>query len=478
MSSASSIASSALLRPSPRLTARWLPYFAIVLTLGILATTILITRQQLRDRVREQIVTRDGVVLDAVASLPQYDSEEEEAAAGSIEDPATQLTLLLRTSRLRGVLAARLFDREGEFVQAFPINARDGSLDPEDLPILRALQPKSRFHPDLPLSDIIWIVDPAIRAKTEHTAVLEVNLPLHDRNHSPLVGVAQFLIEGQAILAEFGRLEEHLNRQALLAFAVSGSIVTLVISLAFQGLRRSHRLLESRTADLVQANRDLVQAAKTSAVGAVTSHLIHELKNPLSGLHHFVSESAPSGSPNPPPEQWLEALAATHRMQTTVQEIITLLREEQTSVHYQLQISELAELVAHRLREAAKAKSIRVISSVQSPGELPNRVVNLVSLILANLGQNAIHATPKGGTVRLTFGRSGTHWLFELRDEGPGIATPLAASVFQPQPSTREGGSGIGLAICKQLAIHLGATLDLSSNSSKGCTFTLSLPAV
>lgn len=461
--------------PPPRHTARWAPYVAIILTLGILAVTILVTRQQLRDRVREQIVARDGVVLDAVTSLPREDSDESDGGASSIEDPTTQLTLLLRTSRLRGVLAARLFDRNGEFVQAFPINARDGALSPDDLPALRAFQPVSRFHPDVPLSEVIWIIDPATRAKTGHSAILEVNVPLHDRNNSPLAGVAQFLIEGQEMAAEFERLEQHLNTQSLLAFAASGSIVTLIIGLAFRRLRQSHRLLEQRTNDLIDANRDLVQAAKTSAVGAVTSHLIHELKNPLAGLHGFVSASA-AGAPHPPQEQWQEALNATRRMQTTVQEIITLLREEQSSVEYRVQISELAELVMHRLREPSLAKSIRLVPALNASGELSNRVVNLVSLILANLGHNAIHATPAGGEIRLGFSRTESHWVFEVVDQGPGIPTAQAAGLFQPRASTREGGSGIGLAICKQLAIHLGASLDLGANTPRGCTFILSLP--
>jgi C4-dicarboxylate-specific signal transduction histidine kinase len=52
----------------------------------------------------------------------------------------------------------------------------------------------------------------------------------------------------------------------------------------------------------------------------------------------------------------------------------------------------------------------------------------------------------------------------------------MAAALFTPCKSTKEGGSGIGLAISKQLAHHLGADLELKTNSPGGCVFVLTVP--
>ena len=57
----------------------------------------------------------------------------------------------------------------------------------------------------------------------------------------------------------------------------------------------SNRLV--RRADLARANEELVFAAKTGAVGAISAHLIHGLKNPLSGLEGYVSDRAAGGGP-------------------------------------------------------------------------------------------------------------------------------------------------------------------------------------
>jgi two-component system nitrogen regulation sensor histidine kinase GlnL len=63
-----------------------------------------------------------------------------------------------------------------------------------------------------------------------------------------------------------------------------------------------------------------------------------------------------------------------------------------------------------------------------------------------------------------------------MRDEGPGIPPELAATLFAPCKSSKEGGSGIGLAISQQLANHLGAGLELARNSPHGCVFVLTVP--
>jgi two-component system sensor histidine kinase FlrB len=97
-------------------------------------------------------------------------------------------------------------------------------------------------------------------------------------------------------------------------------------------------------------------------------------------------------------------------------------------------------------------------------------------LILVNLLENAIEATPVGGAVALSAGRAAERLQFWVRDSGPGYPEHLRGQLFLPCQSTRDGGSGIGLAISKQIADHLGATLELAETSAAGCVFILALP--
>src|SRR5262249_47460660 len=157
--------------------------------------------------------------------------------------------------------------------------------------------------------------------------LLEVDVPLHSTETRRLIGIAQFIIEGQSIAAEYARLDQHLWLQGLAAFVVGGGILALIISLAFRRLQRANRLLAERTHDLLQANQELAMAARTSAVGAVTSHLIHGLKNPLSGLQNFVASISASGSGGREAD-WQQAVASTRRMQVLINQVVSVLREE------------------------------------------------------------------------------------------------------------------------------------------------------
>ncbi len=444
-------------------------------TLAILAGAIALTTEQTRRRIRSQIAGRDGAILHAVAQMHQAKAAEAADLVGSIDDPINQLTVVLETSRLSGVMGARLFDTNGAFVFPFPDDIVETQLDLETLSVLKTLKPVSHYNPSVRLDEIFLLAE----ANGEPTAekpvpVLEVNVPLHTGKDRRWVGVAQFIIEGHSIEGEFALLDRHLIRQALVAFLAGGLILAVAIVWSFRRLNRAHRLLAERTENLLQANQELALAAKTSAVGAVTSHLIHGLKNPLAGLQTFVAGLGASVADQPDLDLQ-QAIAATRRMQSMINEVVSVLREEEGAGQYEMSLAEVVEIVTAKVQALCAQRRVELDARLNAQAVVPNRSANLIALVLLNLLQNAVEATPPGKRVSLTLARDGDCILAEVRDQGPGF--PAGRNVFAPCQSTKEGGSGIGLAISKQLASHLGAGLELKLNSTAGCVFTLSLPS-
>ena len=454
------------------LRSRRLPWVLIGVTLLILAATILLASLQLRAEIRKQIAGRDGEVLHPVAIL-QLEAEIE--LLGPITDPANLLPVVLKTARLlKSVVATRLFDANGRFVEAFPPYVQEGALEAENLPALRRLKPVSHFLQAVPLSRLFLPEDDAPEAD-KTIPLLEVNVPLHAGAENRLIAIAQFNIEGSGIAAEFQQLNQHLALQGLIAFFVGGGILVITITWAFRRLRQAHQLLAERTSSLLRANQELALAAKTSAVGAITSHLIHGLKNPLSGLQNLMSGLALPEAASPEAD-WGQAVIAARRMQSLINQVVNVLREEEGSVQYEITLSELAEMVSDKVRPLSVETGVKFLSGLNGQVVLPNRAANLVALILVNLTQNALQATPKGNAVTLSLTECGEQIVCEVRDQGPGLPPELAAHLFAPCKSSKEGGSGIGLAISKQLANHLGANLELKSNSPEGCVFVLRVP--
>jgi signal transduction histidine kinase len=455
------------------LRSRRLPWVILSASLVILGGAIVLTTAQTRARIRAQLAGRDGEILHAVAQMQQPAGAETEAVLGSMDDPANQLSVVLQISRLGGVMGARLFDADGTLIAPFPEYVLDGTLTADDLDTLKRAKPVSHFRPAVALSEVFLPESPDDREERDRIPILEVNVPLVNTGRR-LAGVAQFIIEGHSIAREFARLDRNLLRQALAEFLVGGLILLVTVGWSFRRLNRVHRLLAERTANLLKANQELALAAKTSAVGAVTSHLIHGLRNPLAGLQNFVAGLG-SAVADHPDVDLQQAIAATRRMQTMINDVVSVLRQEEGAGQYEITLTELMELIAGKVQSLSRQAGVELVIRREAEAVLPSRVANLVAMILVNLVQNAIQATPRGKTVTMAVGPAPDGIACEVRDEGLGF--PEDRHVFAPCQSTKEGASGIGLAISKQLANHLGAGLELKRWSGDGCLFVLTLPA-
>jgi signal transduction histidine kinase len=163
-------------------------------------------------------------------------------------------------------------------------------------------------------------------------------------------------------------------------------------------------------------------------------------------------------------------------MGSLIERIVRVLHAQESVADYEVSLAELAEVLAGRLKAAAHAAGVRLETSVTAAGTLSNREADLILLILENLLQNSLEATPAGKAVRLNIFQDGGRIIIEVQDEGPGLPPAVAGQLFTPCVSTKTGGSGVGLAISRQLAKHLGAELELKESSPRGCTFRLALP--
>jgi len=102
--------------------------------------------------------------------------------------------------------------------------------------------------------------------------------------------------------------------------------------------------------------------------------------------------------------------------------------------------------------------------------------------IFANLIDNAIAYTPRGGRIRVEARVDGDSWLLTVEDDGPGIPAESQAKVFEPfhrlnrDEHSSTPGEGLGLSICRELAAQLRGRILLKSEVDRGTRFTVVLP--
>jgi two-component system phosphate regulon sensor histidine kinase PhoR len=253
----------------------------------------------------------------------------------------------------------------------------------------------------------------------------------------------------------------------------------LVLSLAIVAYGEEQKLLLA--SDITLAEK--VEIMRRDFVANVS----HELKSPLTVVAGFL-ETLTDGEvklDEPRRQGYLEMMRDhTRRMQRLVEDLLTLSALESSRSLNDETLVDVSVLLAgvhdealalsagrHRIELNAEER-ILLLANAQ---ELRSAFGNLVS--------NAVHYTPAGGDIRLSWGRRGTQAVFSVADSGPGIEPrhiPRLTERFYRVDHSRSretGGTGLGLAIVKHVLTRHQATLEIESEPGKGSCFSAVFPA-
>ncbi len=454
---------------NPRLSRLALPALATgALLVAIFAVMVVRFRAELRAEIRQTIIDRDAAVLRPVA-LRQL-AQREAALAGQPAGPADLLAAVLESAQQEGMLAMVIFDARGHILRVAPDSLLFAELPLDDYLRLLKLESISRYHPDFPLDR--YFAGVGGTPEQRRTPVLEVLLPLHGRDATKILGFAQYYIDARPLAQELAAIDERINRQTAATLGIGGLLIAAVVTAAFFGLRRAQRVIAERNERLIRANFELTLAAKASALGQLTSHLMHDLQGSVAGLRAVVAGRGANGAGS----DWEAAAGYTERMQAMIEETVALLGDTATHTSYELTGHELAGIIRHRYAALAEKKGVVFTVEGGFDQNLDSHRGSLLCLITSNLVQNAIDATDADRRVGVVFHNGDGTVKVTVADEGHGISEDLRAHLFEPGRSGRPGGSGLGLAISRLLARQIGATLALDSTGPAGTSFSLTLP--
>ncbi len=421
-------------------------------------------RSGLHEEVRTRMIGRAAAVLSPLVQS-QVELAVGEATAGGRTERLVQP--MVTSARQKGLLARAGFDADGLLLVALPQEPTFVELPMDDFFRLQSEETISRYHPAF---DLARLPQGGAAGLTGDSPVLEVLIALHQAEQARPIGFARYHFDARPLSAELGAIDRQMRRQT---WAVAGGgwlTITAVFGLAYLGLRRAGRAIERGNANLARAERNLTLSAKASALGQITSHLMHGLQGSVAGLHAAVGVGG--GAPD-----WTAAQEYTRRMEALVGETMALLTDQRTALVYDLAGPELAELIARRNAGAARDRSVALEVECRFAGRVDNVRGSLVCLITSNLVHNAIAVSGAGQSVRVVLREDPGRCLHaEVTDHGPGVPEALRARLFEPGCSGRAGGTGLGLAISRLLALQIGGELTLAETGPSGSRFCLSVP--
>lgn len=221
----------------------------------------------------------------------------------------------------------------------------------------------------------------------------------------------------------------------------------------------------------------LRETERLAAVGATSAMFAHEIGNPLNGISTTVQmiERDLSRSKNGITPTVFSALADIKSEITRLGALLHEFRYLARPQRLQLSPVRLDQLVDDVLAwETYREKGIAV--KVDIPVDLPSLSGDEEKLkhTIANLCDNAADAMPNGGTLTLHGYRNRDEVNLEIADTGIGIAPGV--NVFELFTTNKQHGTGLGLAVVRQIVSAHGGRVDYQSQPGLGTTFTLTLP--
>jgi len=232
--------------------------------------------------------------------------------------------------------------------------------------------------------------------------------------------------------------------------------------------------------DLARAFNELLTAleARNRSNAAFAADLAHELKNPVAAVR-AAAEALDSERPvdGRRRERLQRVLAdASRRMTTVTDRFLELARAEaglQDSAREAVSLDELVRALVAPMRADPRFEGVdfEVTGSAPAVVGVPERLETAVRNLLHNAGE---YAAPDG-SVQVTLDREGPSAVVRVRDSGPGIPEADLPRVFDRYFTTRDGGTGLGLALAKAIAEAHGGHLRAASPG--GAEFTMVLPA-
>ncbi len=297
-----------------------------------------------------------------------------------------------------------------------------------------------------------FLVGFIVMALCSHTAIGELSLPLAANVHfaSGEYVALSFVSTMLAVLSIFkmGR-------------AISGAYERIALELA---VRREELCDESE--------------GRTRALEGIAARLAHEVKNPLAAIKGLSIHVARSSTDEKVRERLTIVASEAERLQAIVEGFLSFSRGLDDLTVGPTKPYDIARELSLLLE--TRAADAGVTLEVRGSRELSlNADDKKLRQALLNLVLNAMQASTRGTAVTLEVAKSCSDGAAVIRvmDRGAGMAPEILDRIRKPYFTTKEGGSGLGIAVARGIIEQHGGSLRFESTTGRGTTATVHLPA-
>ncbi|MFB5630252.1 MAG: ATP-binding protein [Nitrosopumilaceae archaeon] len=230
--------------------------------------------------------------------------------------------------------------------------------------------------------------------------------------------------------------------------------------------------IDKMSTDLEKLNREIITSERLSSIGSLASRLAHDLRNPLSVIKNSME---------------ILKMRLNENMDEKINHQLSMVGRAVSRMSHQ--IEDVLDFVNIAALKVESNSIITIIESAILNTDIPKTVkVNLpknsatamcdpfrLEVVFSNLLKNACQAVENKGEIAIRIIDKIDDVVVELEDTGPGISEGDMDKIFEPLFTTKQTGTGLGLASCTSIINKHGGTLSVRNNPT---TFVVTIPKV
>lgn len=290
----------------------------------------------------------------------------------------------------------------------------------------------------------------------------------------PLIGRNRVL---GAIIADnvYSRDAIRQEQVQLLTMFANQAGLALETAEMYRNLQKDRNQLKQAYQTLMNTQSKLMSAEKLAAIGKMAAHVSHEIRNPLVTIGGFA-RTILKKNPQPEIREAAEIVVSeVTRLEKILNEVLDFSRPV-TPIFKSQDLNEVIRESCVLVSAELKSGEVRLLCKLDD--KLPKIVMDSQQLKQAvlNILKNAINAMPSGGTLTVTTECLKEYAKIDVTDTGSGIPEAVLRQLFTPFFTTRQTGTGLGLAVTRQIVEEHEGTIDIKSEEGKGTTCLIFLP--
>jgi len=264
-------------------------------------------------------------------------------------------------------------------------------------------------------------------------------------------------------------------------FGSSTAVLGFMVGWAIEARRRDRTAARviAEQADALRATRArLAQQEKLAALGQLASAIAHEVRNPLA-----VMRSAAQGILEGSDERAAEVREAStfmideiDRLHRVVSSLLAFAKPVSLAPR-RIRIEEILDRTVDLAREEHAGRSVTIRRGAAAPLPAVDGDPDLLCQVLLGLVGNAVDALPDGGEIVVEGVTEPGGVALVVSDSGPGVPAELRERIFEPFFTTRPTGTGLGLAVARDIVRAHAGRIEVDDRPGGGARFVVHMPA-